>query len=608
MGATLPIIIKIFTSKNENFTKSIYSLYFINTLGAAFGCFLTSYLFISFFGFQNSIFIGAIMDIMTGIWILIIFKDERTIVVKDKGAKIKFKIGVNHLFILVAGFIAIGYEIIFIRVISVLVKSSPYAYATTLFIYLLGIAFGSLLMHCLIRKIPCLLKLNTFLFLNYLIGISVLLTTTIYYQITLHSSFKIFTELSFSQDLHPNFHNVFTTLDILIWPIIFLAIPTLLMGAYFPLITTLVYKNQSKPAYSTGSIYFFSTLGNLIGGIFTGLIMLTFLGTERSIFIYGILGILFILFFKFKTKPFLRKMAFISIPIVLFAILFPVKGDLYKVIYPKEKNGQKRYIKEGFNGTTVAYYDERTGELKNYIDGLAHGGRPGTPFYWETVEGIKYAACLKDILVIGYGTGSTTENFQSLDSVNSIDIVEINRTLIRNLKKIEIFQELLSDKRINLIFDDGRRFLLSRNNQYDFIAMDPLRSTTIYSNNLYSKEFFELIKEHLKSNGVFLLWNDNLPIIANTLVKVFDNVRVYKLKYLGYFFIVSNEKLVENNIYSKQIVDNFRNIYGVTGNDTVQYIGNKNLIKREFGKMPINTDFYPRVEYFINKLSKKNNF
>lgn len=43
--------------------------------------------------------------------------------------------------------------------------------------------------------------------------------------------------------------------------------------------------------------------------------------------------------------------------------------------------------------------------------------------------------------------------------------------------------------------------------------MDPLRSTTIYSNNFYSRQFLDLIQGHLNLNGILLFWMDEFTVI-----------------------------------------------------------------------------------------------
>jgi hypothetical protein len=54
--------------------------------------------------------------------------------------------------------------------------------------------------------------------------------------------------------------------------------------------------------------------------------------------------------------------------------------------------------------------------------------------------------------------------------------------------------------------------------------MDPLRPTTVYSNNIYSKEFYELVRSRLKPGGVLMSWINNAEQM-NTIASVYPHVR-----------------------------------------------------------------------------------
>ena len=63
--------------------------------------------------------------------------------------------------------------------------------------------------------------------------------------------------------------------------------------------------------------------------------------------------------------------------------------------------------------------------------------------------------------------------------VEEITIVEINRTAVMNLMKINEIKEVFRDRRTNLVFDDGRRFLERSDDKWDLVAIDPLRSAAL---------------------------------------------------------------------------------------------------------------------------------
>jgi len=112
-----------------------------------------------------------------------------------------------YLLVFVTGFLAIGYEIVWFRVVGVLVKASPYAFSTTLSVYLLGIALGSYCMFRYLKKYENIDKKSLFFFLQFLIGLSVLITFIGYFYLTKYTFLEEFTRRSFEVILHPPFRN-----------------------------------------------------------------------------------------------------------------------------------------------------------------------------------------------------------------------------------------------------------------------------------------------------------------------------------------------------------------------------------------------------------------
>ena len=96
--------------------------------------------------------------------------------------------------------------------------------------------------------------------------------------------------------------------------------------------------------------------------------------------------------------------------------------------------GFETFFEEGRDGVVVTQQKQDT--TYNYINGLGHGGRPGYGFYYEAIEGLSLARQVENVLIIGFGTGSTTEMILKMDQVKKVTIVELNAAVLRNLEKI----------------------------------------------------------------------------------------------------------------------------------------------------------------------------
>ena len=621
MGMTLPLLTKIFNSILHDFIASVSFLYFINTLGAAFGAVFSSYIAISFFGLDGAIYIAVVINFILAALILYTgrkndLNQEAYQAVKQESAAQNTFISTAYLLVFTTGFLAIGYEIVWFRIISVLIKDSPYGFSSMLFVYLVGIALGSYAMNRFLLR-SSIDKKALFFRMQFFIGAYVLLVFTAYYFLTKHTALSIVTTWSFSQPVHPPFlsynapslHSlrdvlqyIFTAGDVIFWPLFFIFIPTMFMGASFPLITALALSRQDREGATVGAVYFFNVVGNVLGGLITGFILLKYVGSEVTLLTFSLIGVSFLLF----TDRRLLKRNIVTV-IVIFAFslaLFPKRNQLFDIIYSPPGQGYAAYMEEGVEGTVMTYV--KGDRVVNYIHGVPHGGRPGYIFYVQALMSACYKSQPRNVLVIGYGTGSIIEALLKIDTIETVTLVEISSTLIDNLSKIKIFKDMLADKRVNIIMDDGRRFLLRNHEKFDLVCIDPLNSFTAYSNNLYSKQFFELVSRNLADEGTFFVWFDDPMIVPRTLATVFRYITSCTLKWPpNSFCIVSNTPLTKNKACEERLVDSYPEKDRqelIQWYNAVEYNDDdRNNIMEKTRGYPINEDFKPMCEYFLGK-------
>ena len=381
------------------------------------------------------------------------------------------------------------------------------------------------------------------------------------------------------------------------------------MGASFPLISLLALSQSNKEGQTVGTVYFFNITGNVFGGIATGFLLLPHLGTEITLLAFSSVGIflgLFVTNFAGRNLSFVQRISLILILLTANAIYFPRKSELYETLHPQDKSSAI-YLEEGIDGIVVTY-QQGGDNVSNYINGVGHGYRPGYGFYYETIEAMSFAPKVENVLIIGYGLGATTETILKMEDVRKVTLVEISNTLIKNLKKMPFFNEMLTDSRIDLIIDDGRRFLLRTQEKFDLILIDPLKTTTSYSNNLYSHQFFELAHQHLNPGGVFMVWMDENRVMPKTVLSVFDQIRVYNLKVYNFFCLASEAPFKINNERRKSLLNSFspkeRKLISKQG----KYLGDQAYIKEVADRYPINQDWKPVCEYYLGLKVKERFF
>ncbi len=621
MGITLPLLTKIFNSWIQDFFDTVSFLYFINTIGAAFGAIFTSYLLISFFGLDITVYFAVAVNFVLAL--LILLARSPSLSQQREGNEPECRVNPEtiwvkaaYLLVFTTGFLAIGYEIVWFRIIGVILKDSPYVFSSVLSVYLLGVACGSFGMNRFLRAHPTVEKSSLFFQLQVLIGLYVMVIFVAYYYLTKYTSLDIFTRASFSIIVHPTpsvtpdfsslqafLLQVYSFVDVFLWPIVFILVPTLCMGASFPLISFLALSKPDQEGKTVGTVYFFNIVGNVLGGIATGFLLLARFGTELTLIGFAAINILMLLFVsQVAGRPlrFTRRIALALSLLLGLLICFPKKGQLYEVVHTPRGKEFKVYFEEGLDAVTMLY--ESPDKILVYINGTNHGPHPDDKYYFEAAEAMSFAAKAENILIIGFGAGSITETALRMKEARNVTLVELSGALMQNAKKISTYHQMLVDKRLNLVIEDGRRFLLRTPEKYDLILMDPVRTTTAYANNLHSREFFELASERLNDGGILLLGGmSESRVLPKTVASVFDYVRMY-----SYFCIASNAPFKRNDQRQRDLVAKFsKQMQSAIATNRDLYLGDQSYVKARAANYPINQESKPVTEYYLGLVVKK---
>ncbi|MEX0932737.1 MAG: hypothetical protein WDZ77_01410 [Candidatus Pacearchaeota archaeon] len=111
---------------------------------------------------------------------------------------------------------------------------------------------------------------------------------------------------------------------------------------------------------------------------------------------------------------------------------------------------------------------------------------------------------IENVLVIGLGTGTTSGQLAKFSKVKTL---EIESEVIGATSYFTSFNlNVIENPNHELIINDARNHLLKNEKEYDLIVQEPSDPWQSFSTNLYSKEFFELLKEDLSENGLYIKW------------------------------------------------------------------------------------------------------
>jgi spermidine synthase len=114
----------------------------------------------------------------------------------------------------------------------------------------------------------------------------------------------------------------------------------------------------------------------------------------------------------------------------------------------------------------------------------------------------------KDALLISYGMGNTASALTDIETLEHIDVVDISEEIVdfSDLVFKHKPKHPLADSRVKVTIEDGRFFLNSREKKYDIITGEPPPPKAKGVVNLYSQEYFQLMKSRLKPGGLVTYW------------------------------------------------------------------------------------------------------
>ena len=115
----------------------------------------------------------------------------------------------------------------------------------------------------------------------------------------------------------------------------------------------------------------------------------------------------------------------------------------------------------------------------------------------------------KRVLIVGGGDGGTLREVLKHSFVEQVVLVEIDETVIESCKKyLRIEDNAFEDSRVQIVIDDGARFLKETKENFDIILIDSSEPDSP-SKSLYTKDFISDAHCRLSLGGIFILQTDS---------------------------------------------------------------------------------------------------
>ncbi|HEX6812750.1 MAG TPA: MFS transporter [Planctomycetota bacterium] len=625
MGLTLPVLAKVVTHQVEAAAGRIAGLYGWNTLGAAAGAWLGSAYLIRGFGYEQSLWCGAALNLAAGLTALALLRSTEPVAVPAAGnpaanaasadtapAPTALTFRTWLLLYFVSGFVALGLEIVWFRLLGMMLKSTAFTFPLLLAFYLLGVGAGSLFGRPLARssRDPMRGFLRMQAWIPLYAAASVFAMTVAIDHVALLKPARDY--LAGSDGVRFVFD--FGVLDsnqalfYLGLPALLVLPPTVLMGMSFPFLQRAVQSDISRLGRRVGWLQATNILGCTVGVVLVGLVMLDRLGTPGTLAVMAVLSVAFSGPSAWNAREAARRPLRLAMALALAlagAWIVPAADRLWASVHGATP--EKIIHAEDGSGVAVVRSDE--GEWKRstvFANGL---GQSWIPFGWvHTWLGLMPVLLHpepKTIAVIGLGSGDTVFSLGGRPETTAIHCIEIMGKQVETLRTLNArapyggLRSLLDDKRIIQVHGDGRRYVMQGRRQFDIIEADALRPHSAYAGSLYSREYFELLRRNLARGGFAVTWSPT-ERIQQTFLSVFPHVVHVPPMYIG-----SNEPIVfdPDAVRTRAASDAVRSYYARAGIDigpmVEELLENFRHVPRPDGPPPdslLNTDLFPRDE------------
>ena len=511
MGGTLPAMVRSLRLTTDRIGTGGGWMYAANTAGAIIGALVSSFVLIPALGILGSALVSAGIGILAatgGFWLDRFVPQQTRVAQHSNPLRLGKPATVAIVFYAVAGGLALGYEVIWSQSLVQFMSTRSYAFSVMLATYLAGLAFGAALFARRADRVRD--PWGMFGLLIAAAGVVALL------EISLLGPW-----LPALQSMGEQVAFVLTgsrlagmcaRFAIAALYIVFL--PTLLLGAAFPAALTLIV-DSGHVGRDIGKVVALNTLGGIAGTVLTGFVLVPRFGLIKTLAILAVFAAFLGLFAAMRGIAGFRFARWGTIVIAIVAVgaaLLTPADRLAGMLASTRGGGTVVFYEEG-KGGTVAVLEQSAGHKRFrrlFIQGVSNTG--------DTLPSLRYMrlqALLpliihngepKSALVIGLGTGITSGALLRFPGLEQRVVAELLPEVVQATSNFQGNFSAGTDPGLDIRLRDGRRELLSSQQRYDLITLEPPPPSAAGVVNLYSTDFYELARARLRPSGLVAQW------------------------------------------------------------------------------------------------------
>lgn len=311
-----------------------------------------------------------------------------------------------------------------------------------------------------------------------------------------------------------------------------LAVPVTLLGTLLPWLLS-----DHESAEGVGHLTLVNTVGSVSGALLAGFVLLPTLGATRTSWVAGLCVLAAGVAALPSPRGFARAAAAGALGLV---VAIPLSGGAARLRVQgygaRQAFDGVLYVAEGPDSTVQVTRALRSDDHILVIDGFAASQEgPGSEYMqWMGHLPALAASRLDDALVIGFGTGQTTQAVR-LHHPRRLFVADVSAAVFGAADLFPSNGGVLDDPSVHPVVMDGRAFLRRSGDQrFDLVTLEPMPPNFAGVNNLYSREFYQLVADHLAPGGVVAQWvpfhliaPEHMLAIVATFQDVFPETRLW---------------------------------------------------------------------------------
>ena len=511
MGASLPVMARWIEATPRGVSWMGF-LYGGNTAGAVLGCLAAGFLLLRLTSLASATFAAAAINVAVALASLALARRTPQREAESAPALAPSLEPIQsywpaYLAIALSGASALGAEVVWTRLLGLMLGATVYTFSIILAVFLAGLGIGSGIGSAVARtsRPPAVLGYCQLLLVAATAWTAVQIAQSLpWWPVNPLLSSKAW--FTFQVDLVRVLWAVFP--------------PALLWGASFPLALASVASPGQDSARTVGRVYAANTLGAILGALAFSLILIPAIGTagaERALILLAACAALVMLVpyaLRHRSAPAAAAAALAVLgSIELQARVTPVPGML--IAYGRRmmtslNRSKILFTGEGINSSiAISRWDD--GAIQFHVSGKVEASTESYDMRLQRMLGHMPALLSRkpqSVLVVGFGAGVTAGSFVPHPEVRRIVICEMEPLIPPTATRYFQHQnfDVMHDPRTRIVYDDARHFVLTTREKFDVITSDPIHPWVKGSATLYSREYFEMVRDHLNQGGVVTQW------------------------------------------------------------------------------------------------------